>query len=79
MKLTTRGRTVLLALVFAALAVGIWETRNVDSETGKPRTFVIHVEYGAQEDQIACPGTPGRVLNYEPGPEGTADITCATP
>lgn len=82
----TRALALTIATFLFALlgAVLLWKavlwTMNVDSETGKPvKTFVIHVNYGANEDQISCPGTPDRVLIYSPNEDGSADITCAFP
>lgn len=75
----------ILAFVLAVLAASLlWKaicwTSNVDSDTGKPvKTFIIHVEYGANEDMIACPGTPGRVITYTSLENGAADIECAIP
>lgn len=71
---------VFFVVLFGCLLLwkAILWTSNVDGETGKPvKTFIIHIEYNAEEDMISCPGTPGRVLSYTSLPNGAADVECA--
>lgn len=79
-RLTSRGEDVLMVLaVLLAFAVGffawVWNpvTRSLDSRSG---LYTIHLEYGAEEDMVSCPGTPGRVVDFERDWGTSANITC---
>lgn len=70
---------LLCGFLFLVGKAIVW-TANVDGNNGKPvKTFYIHISYDANEDMVSCPGTPGAVLDYIPGPNGQADILCAAP
>lgn len=79
LKLTRRGAVILTAAMAVAMTVTPGNGSADEQDPAKPKTFVIHIEYGAQEDMISCPGTPYRVLAYSPLADGGALVECAYP